>query len=170
MLGPVGFEQARAVHMAHDLGPHARPHGVAIGVVAMVVGVEHIFDRLVGGFADGGHHILRLLGEIGVDHHHVVLEDHPDVVAAAERDGHVGGADGCVAEKDPRGHFHHIVELHSRDLFFLYCLNCPADPCCQNAAGNGHGCHQPLRDATHWGFSDASTLGPCPVSDAWNPA
>ena len=104
----------------------------------MVVGIENKFDRFVSGFADGGDHILGFLGEVGIDNCHIVLKNHPDVVAAAKGYRHVSGADGRITEKDAGGHFYHIVEFHGRNLLFLNCLcllDFPADPCCQNAAG-----------------------------------
>ena len=54
---------------------------------------------------DGLDHVAGLLGEVGVDDDDVILEDNPDVVAAAEGDGRAFRADGRIAEEDAGGDF-----------------------------------------------------------------
>src|SRR5262249_42333462 len=76
--------------------------------------------RFVGGLLDRVEDIGRFLGEVGVDDDDVVLEDDPDVVAPAERDGLVGGADGRVAEEDARCDLPDVVELHLGRLVLVF--------------------------------------------------
>ena len=91
-FGPFVFSSRAAFLWATILRPLLRPDGVAVGVVAVVVRVEDVLDRLLGRLLDGRDHVAGLLREVGVDDDDVVLEDDPDVVAAAERDLRVGGA------------------------------------------------------------------------------
>src|SRR5207248_11146514 len=74
LLRPVDAQQAGAVGLRDDAGPVLGEDGVAVGVVAVVVRVEDVADRLVGGLLDGGDDVLGLLGEVGVDDGDVVLE------------------------------------------------------------------------------------------------
>ena len=116
LLRAVRLQQpGRVACWATILRPLLRPDAVAVGVVAVVVRVEDVLDRLVGRLLDGRDDVAGFLGEVGVDDDDVVLEDDPDVVAAAEGDLRVGGADGRVAEEDAGGDLLHVVELHLRD-------------------------------------------------------
>src|SRR5262249_39010570 len=74
------------VGLSDDAGPGIAEHRVTKGVVAVVVSIKDIADRLVGGFLDGLDHIDGLFGESCIDNDHIVFENDPDVVAAAERD------------------------------------------------------------------------------------
>src|SRR5262249_41227897 len=65
--------------------------------------------------ADRGNDVAGLLGEVGVEDGDVVVEDDPDVVAAAEDDFGAFGADGRVAEEDAGGDLADLVELHLGD-------------------------------------------------------
>ena len=115
-LRAVDAQQAGAVGLGDDAGPRLGEDGVAVGVVAVVVRVEDVADRLVGGLLDGRDDVAGLLGEVGVEDDDVILEDDPDVIAAAEEDRFVGGADGGVAEEDAGRDFADLVELHLRRL------------------------------------------------------
>src|SRR5579871_4202724 len=85
-------------------------------MIAVVVRIEDVADRLVGRLLDGGDHVAGFLGEVGVDDQDVILEDDPDVVAAAEWHVLVGGADRRVAEEDARGDLLDLVEFHRRQV------------------------------------------------------
>ena len=115
LLRAVRLQQAGGVLVGDDLRALLRPHRVAVRVVAVVVRVQHVLDRLLGGLLDVGDHVRGLLGEVRVDDDDVVFEDDPGVVAAAERNLRVVGGDGRVAEEDAGGDLLHVVELHLRD-------------------------------------------------------
>ena len=110
----VDAQEAGAIGLGDDTGARVREDHVPISVVAVVVRVEHIADRLVGRFLDRLDDVVGFLGEVGVDDHDVVLEYDPDVVAAAE--GNVGAlrADRRIAEEDARRDFLDVVEPHLR--------------------------------------------------------
>ena len=82
---PLIAQQPGAVGLGDDAGPRLGEDRVAVGVIAVVVRVEDIADRLIGRLLDRRDDIAGFLGEVGVDDDDVVLEDDPDVVAAAER-------------------------------------------------------------------------------------
>src|SRR5215472_582084 len=56
-------------------------HLVPIRMVAVVMRIESKTNGLVGDRADLADHQLRACGIVGVDHEHIILEDHPPVVA-----------------------------------------------------------------------------------------
>ena len=85
-FGPLTTQQAGAVGLGDDARALLGEDRVAVGVVAVMVRVEDIADRFIGGLLDGGDDVARLLGEVGVDDDDVILEDDPDVIAAAEGD------------------------------------------------------------------------------------
>ena len=59
------------------------PDLVGVGVIAVVVRVEGEPDRLVRLRLDLRDDLLRARGKVGVEHEHVVVEDHPAVVAVS---------------------------------------------------------------------------------------
>src|SRR5262249_49110232 len=81
-----------------------------------VVRVEHVADGFLGRILDGGNYVPGLLGEVGVVDQHEIVEDDPDVIAAAEGHLGVGGADRGIAEEDAGGDLAHLVELHRGDV------------------------------------------------------
>jgi hypothetical protein len=98
-----------------DRRPLLGKHRVAVGMIAMVMRVEHVTDRFLGGLANIGDDVARLFGEVGVVDQDIILEDDPDVVAAAEDHALVGGADRRVAEENARRDLPHLIELHLGD-------------------------------------------------------
>src|SRR5262249_19125174 len=84
LVGAVDAQQQGAVRLGDDAGSLLGKDRVAVGVVAVVVRVEDVADRLVGRLLDRLDDVAGLLGEVGVDDDNVILEDDPDVVAAAE--------------------------------------------------------------------------------------
>ncbi len=115
-LGPSTRSRRRAVGLGDDAGAGLGEDGVAVGVVAVMVRIEDVADRLVGRLLDGRDDVAGFLGEVGVEDEDVILEDDPDIVAAAEDDRLVGGADRGVAEEDAGGDFADVVELHRRNI------------------------------------------------------
>ncbi len=111
-LGPVDPQEPAAIGLSHDARPGIGEHRVAIGMIAVMVRIEDVADRLVGGLLDGRDDVARLLGEVGVEDDDVILENDPDVIAAAEDNRRVRGADRRIAEEHAGGDLTHLVELH----------------------------------------------------------
>ncbi len=59
------------------------PDRIPVGVVTMMMGVEDQADRLLGDLSDVCQTGLGAIGEVGVDDHHKLPEDHDPVVAMA---------------------------------------------------------------------------------------
>ncbi len=116
LLGAIDAQQTRAVGLGDDVGAGLREDRVAISVVAVVMRVDDVADRFIGGLLDGRDDVAGFLGEVGVEDDDIILEDNPDIVAAAEDDRLVGGADRGVAEEHAGGDFADLVELHRRRL------------------------------------------------------
>ena len=130
--------------------------GVAIGVIAVMVRIEDIADRLIGRFPYGRDHVAGFLGEVGVEDDDVILEDDPDIVAAAEDDVLVGGADGRVAEEDAGRDLGDFVELHLRQFLGLRGGNGE----CERQDG-GKNAHDSLRSKDFLGGWNESMPTPC---------
>ena len=117
-LGGIGKFLGVSLHlfgakaMANNGGTLGGPHRVAPSVIAMVVRIKDIADRFFGCLFDFGDNIPGLFGEVGVDHHDIVLENDPGVVASAKREQRVGGRDLGKPEKDPGGDLTHFAVLH----------------------------------------------------------
>ena len=116
ILGPVDAQNAGAVGLGDDAGADLGEDRVAIGMVAVVVRIDDIANRLVRGLLDGRDHVARLLGKVGVEDDDIILEDHPDIIAAAEDDALVGRADRRIAKEDARRDLANLVELHRRQF------------------------------------------------------
>src|SRR5437588_12192778 len=84
-------------------------------MVAMMVRVEHVTDRLVGRLLDRFDDVARFLGEVSVNHHDVVVKHDPDVIAAAK--GYVGAfrSNRGITEEDAGGDFLDLVEVNLGD-------------------------------------------------------
>src|SRR5262249_49151362 len=113
-----GFQEPGAIGLAADLGSFLGPYGIAVGVVPVMVRVQYILDRLVGRLLDGRDNVARLLGKVRVHDDHIILENNPRMVAAAEGYGWVGCADRRIAEEDARRDLFDVVKLQFGDRYF----------------------------------------------------
>ena len=77
----------------------------------MMMRVEHVANRLVGGFFDRLDDVAGLLGEVGIDDGDIIFKDDPDIIAAAERDVRSFGADSGIAEENAGRDFLDFIEL-----------------------------------------------------------
>ena len=68
----------------------------------MPVGIEHVFDRFVGGFANFLDQRFRLIRETRFNHEHEVFENDPALIAADKI-----GFPLSLAEEDPWSQFGH---------------------------------------------------------------
>ena len=59
------------------------PHLVAVGVIAVVVGIEHESNRLIGLRLDLRHDFPGAGGKVRIDYQYVIVEHHPAVVAVS---------------------------------------------------------------------------------------
>src|SRR5262245_13287108 len=71
------------VLVGHRSGTVLYPDLIAVGVVAVMVGIEREPDRLAGLRLDLGNDFTCTRWKIGVEHQHVVVEHDPAVVAVA---------------------------------------------------------------------------------------
>ncbi len=87
------LKEPGAILVADDLRTLFGPDCVAIGVVAMMVRIENVLDRLIGRLLDRRDDLLGALREIGIDHDDIILEDDPRNIAAPKRHLRIGSAD-----------------------------------------------------------------------------
>ena len=79
-----------AFHLLGDsaIGQRGRaglgPDGIAVGMVAVMMGIENILHRLGGDALDVGHGGAGAVREVGIDHDQIVFHFDDDVVAVAE--------------------------------------------------------------------------------------
>src|SRR5262249_16360387 len=83
-LGAHITEDSKTGCLGNDAAAGIRKDSVAVCMIAVVMSVQNITDRFIGGFLDGLDHVAGFFGKIGIDDRDVVIEDDPDVVAAAE--------------------------------------------------------------------------------------
>src|SRR5205807_1474289 len=105
-------QQPKAVGLGDNAASGIGENSVAICVIAVMVSIEDVADRLVSCLLNRFDDFGSTLGKIGVDDGDIVVEYDPDIVAAAENDALIRRADGRVAEKDAGSDFLHLVELH----------------------------------------------------------
>ena len=95
--------------MRHGRGSFLQPDLIAVGMIAVVVGVEGKTHRLIGDRLDLRDDDTGTGGEIRVDHEHIIFKNDPAVVAVA------GRADFTFVEIDTFSHLLHHVDLRVAD-------------------------------------------------------
>jgi len=64
-------------------GAGFKPSHVAVGMVAMMMRVDHVTNGRLGRGLDLGQHDLHATWEIAVHHQHKILENNPTLIAVA---------------------------------------------------------------------------------------
>jgi hypothetical protein len=116
VFGPIHLQDPCTFGLGYNGGALVSKDDVAIGMIAMVVRIDDVTNRLIGGFLDGFNYVACFFGEIGVEDYDIILAHNPGVVAAAEHHFGIGGADGGIAEENTRCDLVHVVELHLRKV------------------------------------------------------
>jgi hypothetical protein len=109
-------QEQSAVRLGDDACPRIGKNRIAVRMIAVVMRVEHVTDGFIGRLLDRGNYILGFLREVGIDDYDIILENDPDVIAAAKRDVRALGADGRVTEEHAGSDFLDVVEVHFRQI------------------------------------------------------